>query len=417
MSDSVLDQCVKSVPPLALQSPLNQSSITSFRETKNSGEHKIHHMTVDALHTIPSSPAQIYLNLLILEASLRAQYLGLRARRRQHLFIFALLGLWITYFFYALFLRPREDGKGVGGSPYWVVDMAEKVALMGGIVTGVLIWGTGQWERGFRWPRRWIGAANRGLRGMNCKIVVLKGPWWIELFLAAEYIFPFTSMFTNGATKYRYIYNSSDKRSFQVSKHSPKPDSMVEEDIAPGGNCIKLLLLPKYFSPTFRENWEVYRSKYWDCENERRAQLRKITRQREWERARAEGSWSRWTRWRDWSQQKVKEEECYHRLGHGGRTRELSKLHFSSNAPKSHNRSVSRSSSRTLAQSSDRDLHLVPDGLVSARSQRESTSTDISANERRRKKGGRTSGSLKLSGLSPTGGSRPVTPSSSNDSP
>ncbi|KAI9811122.1 MAG: hypothetical protein M1826_003317 [Phylliscum demangeonii] len=153
----------------------SSSSSSSSRRSRPAGP------TSDPLHSLPSSPPQIYLNLLILEASLRAQYLTLRARRRQYTFFLALLSGWLGYFVYALFLAPREDGRGVGGSVYWVVEMAEKVALMGGLVTALLVWGTGQWERGIRWPRRWLAVANRGLRIVNAKVVLTKGGWWSEL--------------------------------------------------------------------------------------------------------------------------------------------------------------------------------------------------------------------------------------------
>ena len=90
-----------------------------------------------------------------------------------------LLSLWLLNFFHAQFLRPRNDGTGVvGGSPYWLVDTLEKVALIAGCVMAILFWVTGQWERGVRWPRRWLGVTNRGLRGMNLKIVVLRRGWW-----------------------------------------------------------------------------------------------------------------------------------------------------------------------------------------------------------------------------------------------
>jgi hypothetical protein len=91
---------------------------------------------------LPSSPPQIYLNLLILEASLRQQYLTLRARKRQHTLVVVGLVLWIAGCFYLQFLRPREDGSGIGGSVYWLVDMAEKVALIGGCVMAALFWAT-----------------------------------------------------------------------------------------------------------------------------------------------------------------------------------------------------------------------------------------------------------------------------------
>jgi hypothetical protein len=148
---SNLDQLVKGAPP-----PGNQYSIPSTSPI------------IHLLKPQPRLPCQTHWRLyprrlprftsilLILEASLRAQWVQLRTRRRQHTFFLTLLGLWNLYFGYALFLAPREDGSGVGGSVYWVVEVTEKVCFMGGIVTGILIWGTGQWERGIRWPRRWV---------------------------------------------------------------------------------------------------------------------------------------------------------------------------------------------------------------------------------------------------------------------
>lgn len=235
----------------------------------------------DPLSTLPSSPPQIYLNLLILESSLRAQYLVLRERRRQNTFFLLLLAAWIAYFVYALFLRPREDGRGVGGSVYWVIEMGEKVALLGGVVTALLVWGTGQWERGIRWPRRWLAVSNRGLRTMNTKIIVIRGPWWQELLSYLSFLFPFSMPFFPSATgNYRFVDpNLSEKRGSrppypQYYSSVDDGSGMVEEDLSPGGDYIRLLLLPKLFSPEFRENWDDYRADFWDKENERRSQLR-----------------------------------------------------------------------------------------------------------------------------------------------
>ncbi|KAL4810753.1 Spo7-like protein-domain-containing protein [Aspergillus unguis] len=254
----------------------------------------------DPLSTLPSSPGQIYLNLLILESSLRAQYLALRERRRQNTFFLLLLAAWIAYFGYALFLRPREDGRGVGGSVYWVVEMWERVALLGGVVTALLVWGTGQWERGIRWPRRWLAITNRGLRTMNTKIVVIRGPWWQELLSYLSFLFPFSIPFSPSAVgDFHYIDRPlSEKRGARSSQqyyYNVDPESgLVEEDLSAGGDYIRLLLLPKLFSPEFRGNWDDYRTDYWEKENERRAQLREKLRQRERQLRRHGGSWFWW---------------------------------------------------------------------------------------------------------------------------
>lgn len=277
-----LDQLVKG--PSGPDSPQTQAS--SSRPS-----------TPDPLATLPSSPPQIYLNLLILETSLRAQYLALRERRRQNTFFLLLLAAWITYFAYALFLRPREDGRGVGGSVYWVIEMGEKVALLGGVVTALLVWGTGQWERGLRWPRRWLAVANRGLRSMNTKIIVIRGPWWQELLSYVSFLFPFSALSPTG--NYHFVErHPSEKRAtaggrqqhFQQYYNGGDSESgLVEEDLSPGGDYIRLLLLPKSFSPEFRENWDDYRTDFWEKENERRAQLRQKLRERERHLAKTEG--------------------------------------------------------------------------------------------------------------------------------
>ncbi|OAA58104.1 spo7-like protein [Niveomyces insectorum RCEF 264] len=280
----------------------------------------------DPLAQTPSAPAMIYLNLLVLEASLRAQYLALRARRRHHAFFLLLLGLWTLGFGYALFLAPRADGRGVGGSVYWVVDMAEKVCFLGGAITAVLVWATGIWERGVRWPRRWFGVANRGLRHINCKLVLQQRPLWAEVLATLGWFLTY-GLFSHaggggGTSSYRAVdpallrevdralQQSSSSSSLSYSSTataavtpfggSSSKDYLInsanghEEDLAPGGDYVKLLLLAKPFSPTFRENWELYRQEYWERENERRALVRRKLKEQDRAARRATGGWLWW---------------------------------------------------------------------------------------------------------------------------
>ncbi|KAI9824386.1 MAG: hypothetical protein M1832_001921 [Thelocarpon impressellum] len=300
MAESRLDQVVKGAPaPGATLSPSSRPSTAGSAATTPD------HEPDDPMASLPSSPPQIYLNLLILEASLRSQYLTLRARRRQHTFFLMILTAWIGYFFYALFMRPREDGKGLGGSVYWVVEMAEKVALMGGVVTAMLIWGTGQWERGVRWPRRWVGIANRGLRNVNSKLIVVKGPWWRELLSAISFLFPYSSLFPAAESSFQYVDHIPETGRRPRHGWDDRETVTVEEDLSPGGDYVKLLLLPKPFSPDFRENWELFRTEYWEKENERRLELRQRLRRKQQEIAKKEGGWLWWTGWQNWRRTKA----------------------------------------------------------------------------------------------------------------
>lgn len=333
----------------------------------------------DPTSLLPSSPPQIYLNLLILEASLRSQYLTLRARRRQNTFVLTLLSAWLIVFFHLIFLRPREDGKGLGGSQYWLVDMLQKVGFITGVVTALLFWATGQWERGVRWPRRWVGVANRGLRGVNAKIVVIRGPWYRELFEWLLFLRPFSGGLwggEQGGSSYHFI-NVSQEKSHSLDGGGGQPRHRIvedgkqyaEEDIAPGGDYIKLLLLPKPFTPDFRQNWETYRAEYWEKENERRSELRKRVRARQREIAREEGGLLWWTGWRGWKRARgltgrsSDVEKSGHQHGHshslshtGSRRRRPSMLQ----APRGRDGSHSRSSSRSTTPTPDIDDRLAP---------------------------------------------------------
>ena len=316
MSTSQLDQLVKGAPapgtPMAAYnasptSPMVPSSPTPPKAPLS-----------DPTSLLPSSPPQIYLNLLILEASLRSQYLTLRARRRQNTFVLTLLAVWIACFFYLLWLRPRDDGKGIGGSQYWLVDMLQKVGFITGVVTALLFWATGQWERGVRWPRRWIAITNRGLRGINAKIVVIRGPWWHELAEWLAFVVPFSGGLwggEQGGSSYHFINTVHEKSLALDTAARPRTriiedgKEYAEEDIAPGGDYIKLLLLPKPFTPDFRQNWELYRAEYWERENERRAELRKRVRARRREIARANAGCLWWTGWRGWKRPRTRDIE------------------------------------------------------------------------------------------------------------
>lgn len=389
MSESKLDQIVKGAPPPGTTVPVVASrSPSPAPALSDSHGTDLQEQTAGAplqpsnpLSTLPSSPPQIYLNLLILEASLRAQYLTLRARRRQHTFFLLLLVIWNACFFYALFLRPREDGSGVGGSVYWVVEMAEKVALMGGVVTGILIWGTGQWERGVRWPRRWIGVANRGLRNINAKIVIVKGPWWKESVGHISFLFPYSALFYSENSAYHYLDPPMEKRTQQTRQYQYADDDLLrEEDLSPGGDCIKLLLLPKPFSPDFRENWELYRSEYWEKENERRVQLRQRLRKQQRQAAKDQGGLLWWFGWRRRKSSKatanrgVDMEKTHHRHY----SEKDAKLTPFAGRPGTHSRTTSRSSTLSNINADERP------NLERARRGSSSAST-TSTTERRRK--------------------------------
>ncbi|KAL7938009.1 Spo7 domain-containing protein [Trichoderma chlorosporum] len=299
----------------------------------------------DPLHHTPSSPSMIYLNLLILEASMRAQFLELRARKRHHTFFLAILTLWVAFFGYKLYFAPREDGRGVGGSIYWAVEGAQKVCFMGGIITAALVWATGIWDRGIRWPRRWFAISNRGLRGFNCKLVIIRQTWWAEALSTIGFFLTYGLFSHTASSSYRLVEPQllrQVEKELQLSSDNhptlvlpPDDDELGghEEDLAPGGDYVKLLLLPKPFSPTFRENWELYRTEYWERENERRRLLRQKVKEHDRKVAKDQYGWLWWLPWRQSPQPRIRREPQkmpHHRLASTERKRRNSSLRRSS---------------------------------------------------------------------------------------
>lgn len=281
---------------------------------------------------------------------------------------------------------------------------------MGGIVTGILVWGTGQWERGIRWPRRWFGTTNRGLRGFNCKLVVIKESWWREALSTLSFLFSYGLFSSSRESSYRYVdpslFVDAEKQPRSGGHHGlpniHEDDEQAghEEDLAAGGDAVKLLLLPKPFSPSFRENWDIYRTDYWEKENERRAILRKKLKERDRYMAKQEGGWLWWTGWRGWKRGK----------GHGHDIEKTHHHHRHVTTEKDHKRtrsgsvrsgSHSRNSSRSTTPTTELDDGPAAGGLVRR------GSNASSASERRRKKAAPPGGRVQK--LTPAG-SRSATP-------
>jgi len=406
MSESGLDQLVKGSPPPNVSLP---SVAAAASAASPHPDPRVSPGPPDPTSLLPSSPPQIYLNLLILEASLRSQYLTLRARRRQNTFVLIVLAIWILYFIYCQFLRPRADGTGVGGSEYWFIDMLEKVALSSGCIMALLFYVTGQWERGVRWPGKWLRTTNRGLRGMNCKAVVLRGPWWRNLISHLSIFFPISTLVDTPGSNYQYVEHIHTDRHRPLGPIRPRSAGkerieLAEEDIAPGGDYIKLLLLPKHFTPEFRENWEVYRAEYWDAENTRREDLRR--KHRALQKALAKQR-SPWFWWLPGPRLPAVPEKRTHRsadsIARINSQRHKRASSFLAEKGTSHSRSSSRSSVGMPPETDERE-------------RRWSTSTTSSVGgERRRRKAGsvdpeRRSSVVGRMKLTPAAGMRPTTP-------
>ncbi|KAK9246241.1 Sporulation/nuclear morphology [Lipomyces tetrasporus] len=249
----------------------------------------------DPMDTIPSSPTQIYRNMLILEESLRSQYITLRVRRHKYTLFCALLVTWTVYFYYGVF---------IWYSVYAYVHLIHKLCLMIGVVTLSLFYLSGLYSKTMVFPRRFISNSNKGLRQFNLKLVSTHSSSSKALLAAATRALNIAfyriwyrpqppppshhavsaSSKTHSAQAHHNQTASHRRRSSSISSSSKPP--LASKTAAarlpyyhyyyyhykpPGGDVVKLVLLPKAFSAEFREGWEVYRQEYWERENDKRA--------------------------------------------------------------------------------------------------------------------------------------------------
>lgn len=244
------------------------------------------------------------------------------------------------------------------------------------------------------------------LRQFNCKLVVMKEPWWKSLLSTLSFILSYAVFSNNTGSSYRYVDPALVAESEKATKTGGSHHALVnvheddrvagyEEDLAPGGDHVKLLLLPKPFSPAFRENWDVYRTEYWEKENERRAVLRAKIKERDRQLAKQQGGWLWWTGWRGWNRGKSHAtdiERTHHHHHH---------RHLRSDKDSRRGSSVSlRSGSHSRASSRSSTPTLEPDegtGAVMGRVRRGSSASN--ASERRRRNTG--SGSARSPKLAP----------------
>ncbi|TID29832.1 hypothetical protein CANINC_001581 [Pichia inconspicua] len=243
-----------------------------------------------------SATAQVFKNLLILEESMRQQYAQQQCLRHKYtliLLVWILIFIISTYFtsfnsIYATTSRTVIESTQVSvyqtststcilettinnnsfcadfkptESTTFGIDKGNKLECSAeneiiesgyvfvniviriiSIITGMtllLFFVTGEYTRTISRPRKFLNAANKGIRQLNVKLVKVKLTW-------KESIMQYITQF-----------NIWKKRG-------------VEHIRKNGVDHIKLVLNPRVFSTATREQWELYRNQFWSLEEIRR---------------------------------------------------------------------------------------------------------------------------------------------------
>lgn len=176
----------------------------------------------------PRHPLNTFKNLIVMEESLRQQYIAMAISRKKHVLFFSFLVLSSTYFGYAMFINP---------SIYRLVNFFDQLMFMASIVILGLFYLTGLYTKAFVYSPRFIHNANKGLRPFNVKLVRVPRTW-------KEYLI-----------------------------------SVVWDPgfVCAHGRLVKIILSARAFSPEIVEGWEIYRNEYWERENTRQPRAKNVS--------------------------------------------------------------------------------------------------------------------------------------------
>ncbi len=177
-------------------------------------------------HDLPSS--LIFRDLLVLEESLRQQY-STQSQLR-HKYMFFMTSLIISAFTSAHLLYTGND--------YFFPPFLLKLILSMCLVSLILFYISGEYNRTITYPRKFILSTNKGLRQFNLKLIRIHSS----------------------------LSENFEELLLRITRK--------EKDLRPGGKDVKLVLHSRCFGMEVREAWEVYRQEYWEKENEYRRKKR-----------------------------------------------------------------------------------------------------------------------------------------------
>lgn len=202
----------------------NDTAETEHTGTKLKRRKRSRSRSRDAAASIhPLSVVSVFSNLMIVEDTLRKRYIELEKSRRNHaVFFYFMVGL-ACFLTYVNLVTP---------SLYRWIRFLEVMLNITMYISLGLFYLTGLYSKTFVIAPRFIPDANKGLRGLNVRLVKVP-PTWRERF-------------------WRII----------------DPVHMDRY-----GRLVQLVLVPRAFSAHFVELWELYRREFW--EKERRRQLKK----------------------------------------------------------------------------------------------------------------------------------------------
>lgn len=220
-----------------------QSSRRSFRSTSAQRE------------KIPQT-TKIFRNLLILEESLRQQSKDQRVLRRKFTSFLAILaGLEVSTIYSLYFTNSPPTG---------FIKIVLQFLFLSILVTLTLFNLSGEYRRTIIIPRKFFTSTNKGLRQLNLRLVKVKAP------ISDTFIDYWRTIIRSIVAIWLYLLTPIAKLPLTVwlTKKLKELERSAQPRI--GATDVKLVLNPRAFNSSIREDWELYRDEFWAREGAKR---------------------------------------------------------------------------------------------------------------------------------------------------
>ncbi|OWB56496.1 hypothetical protein B5S28_g2399 [[Candida] boidinii] len=246
----------------------NGGGVSGNTGTPNSRSHSARRRSHSRSREEIAPAAKIFKNLLILEESLRQQYTEQKLLRRKYFCFFMTIGIFSISSGYQLI-----SSSSISISNY--MKLIYQIIFVITIVTLVLFYLSGEYNRTIVRPRKFISTTNKGLRQLNLRIVKLKTK---NLDLLSDlsrdlmrFLIKFLNFYLKFLNKFDKIFNNLPILN-SILINFKKFLIMLNFRSQPrvGAIEVKLVLNPRVFNTATREQWELYRNEFWSKEGARR---------------------------------------------------------------------------------------------------------------------------------------------------
>lgn len=229
------------------------------KSTKSDGSEKSH--PIGSGYASTPGAGKVFRNLLILEESLREQASQQKALRRKYLTFMAIMCSLIASIAHHLYF---VDNGQTSKSPLRVVLTFVLLALL---VTLLLYYLSGEYQKTIVLPRKFLSSTNRGLRQLNIRLVKIKTPLTDKL---SDSIREFLLFIITSCLGILHKFDPTVENNKNSKLEVFLVSCQLQCQPRIGISDVKLVLNARVFSTDVREGWELYRSEFWVREGVRR---------------------------------------------------------------------------------------------------------------------------------------------------